>query len=279
MADSTYVSTGTHHDASLNAEEKARIAECKEGWAKATAAGDTAGADAWHAKAEAIRAASATPYSGGDDGSEFNRIDIPSASGEAAFGGIESRGTYDGGGDKSVSSGYSAAALPKAQDMQSYINEIYKAQEDLALERLRSEYEQNVLELDSKAEKIPAEYTVARNRASGDNEIAKSAFNERAAAHGINSGTGTQATLSMNNALLGGLSAIGANEANAMSELELMRAQLQTAYSGNISKALAENNLEKASALYKELVRLDEANYSRALAQANENYKAYQSAR
>jgi len=222
-----------------------------------------------HAAAEFVRANSSYPYSGGGDGSEYNPI----------FTRRDNDTSFHNNITDVIDTNYAATTLPKAQSMEAYINAIYAAQEDLALEQLRSQYEQNVLELDSTATKIPSEYTTARNSASGDNEIAKSAFNERAAAHGLSSGTGTQATLSMNNALLGNLAAISGAEADAMSKVDLMRAQLQTAYSANISKAIAENNLEKAAALYKELVRLDEAEYTRALAQANENYRAYQTAK
>ena len=249
MANNLYTPAATYFDTSLSSAEKNLVDSSKPGKA-VNAAGNADGMAAAHEKAELLRTKSTNQTSGGSDTVRQNP-DI-------------------------FSVGYRAATLPKAQSMEAYINAIYSAQEELALDRLKSQYAQNVLELDNASAKIPAEYMRARNRTSSDNEIAKSAFNERAAARGLSSGAGTQATLSMNNALLGGLASISASEADALSKVELSRMQLQTAYSSNISKAIAENNLEKASALYKELVRLDQAEYTRALAQANENYRAYQ---
>ena len=269
MADSTYTPVGVYLDAGLSSADQRLIAGYKKQWEEANRVGNQDAMDVAHAAAELIRANSANPYSGGLDGSEFIPLTKPSSDS------IISRDGADRGG----TGGYKSAQLPAAKSMAEYINAMYAAQEDLALEQLRAQYEQNVLELDSAAAKIPEEYKRARNSLSSDNEIAKSAFNERAAAHGLSSGTGTQATLSMNNALLGGLAAISTGEADALSKAELSRVQLQAAYSSNISKAIAENNLEKAAALYKELVRLDEAEYTRALAQANENYRASQSSK
>ena len=273
MANSTYVPTGTHFDAWLTPEEKRIVEGYQQQWVAANAAGDVLGMSAAHTAAELIRANSANPYSGGGDGSEFIPLAVPADRNNGLNGSSSER--Y-GTGFVEENAGYKAAELPKAQSMENYINALYAAQEDLALEQLRSQYEQNVLELDSTSAKIPAEYATARNIASTDNEIVKSAFNERAAAHGLSSGTGTQATLSMNNALLGNLASISTAEADAIGKVELTRNQLKAAYSSNITKAIAENNLEKAAALYKELARLDEAEFSRALAQANENYRAYQ---
>ena len=253
MADSIYTTTVPHVDAPLTAEEKKLMDGYMLQWEAANAAGNALSMAEAHAAAELIRAKS---------------VNLPSVT-----------AAKSSNGKQTVSYGYRAAALPKAQSMESYINAIYAAQENLALEQLRAQYEQNVLELDRASAKIPEEYAAARNSVSSNSEIAKAAFNERAAAHGLSSGTGAQATLSMNNALLGNLSSISSAEADAMSGVALSRNQLQAAYSSNISKAIAENNLEKASALYKELVRLDEAEYSRALAQANENYRAYQTAK
>ena len=266
MAEGTYTPTGTHLDAWLTAEEKRLIDGHKRQWEAANESGNAEGMAAAHAAAELVRAGSSNPYSGGGDGSEFIPLALPVDKND------RSGGYMDGHGNP----GYEAATLPKAQSMEEYIKAIYAAQEDLVIEQMKSQYEQNVLELDSAAAKIPVEYTRARNSASGDNEIAKSAFNERAAARGLNSGTGTQAMLSMNNALLGSLATISSAEANALSQAELMRVQLQTAYSSNMAKAISENNLEKAAALYKELVRLDEEAFTRTLAQASENYRAYQ---
>ena len=71
-----YTPLGTHHDATIKSQSQAdadQIQYWKDEWAKAQAAGNTAGMEAAHAAAEAIR--KGYNYYGGSDGSDF--IPIP----------------------------------------------------------------------------------------------------------------------------------------------------------------------------------------------------------
>ena len=70
-----YTPTGTHNDAGLPADAQAEIDALKEAYAAAIAGGDTAGAEAAHQAAEAIR--SGYGYSGGEDGSEYIELVKP----------------------------------------------------------------------------------------------------------------------------------------------------------------------------------------------------------
>ncbi|MDR0839229.1 MAG: hypothetical protein LBN99_06250 [Oscillospiraceae bacterium] len=255
----TYTPKGTYLDSGLAELEKARVAQAQADWSAAYKAGDKAGMDAAHSAAEAVRAGSALRYSGGADGSEY----IPLYSVAAA--------------EPAVPSGYSAYAMPSPGGAQEYIRELYRAQEDANINALRSAYERNVLTLDAAAEKLPLEYNTARDRLYGASEIEKSSFNERAAAQGLNSGAGSQARLSMDNALLSGLGAISREEAGKKSDLALQKAQLETAYRNGIAEAVAEGNLAMARELLDDLARVDSLKLSAAKAQADENYRAYTS--
>lgn len=67
-----YTPLGTHNDATVKSQSQTdtdRIQYYKDEWAKAQAAGDTAGMEAAHAAAEAIR--QGYGYSGGSDGSDY----------------------------------------------------------------------------------------------------------------------------------------------------------------------------------------------------------------
>ena len=105
----------------------------------------------------------------------------------------------------------------------------------------------------------------------------KAAFHEQAAAGGLNTGARGQAALAQNNALLGRLSAIRQEERALLNEMEAQRMALQREYQQQIAKAVSSNEAERATALYNEAKRLDEAMVETAVYQANENYKAWES--
>ena len=139
------------------------------------------------------------------------------------------------------------------------INSMYAAREQAALNALKSAYDQNVLTLNAAGERIPADYQDARNRTAAMSEIQRANFNEFAAGRGLNSGAGSQAHLSFSNALLGNLSGITAAEANAKADLALQRARLESAYTNDVAKAVADGDLAKAQALYNDFLRVDNA--------------------
>ena len=126
---------------------------------------------------------------------------------------------------------------------------------------------------DAAAAKIPGTYQAARNLTASSGEVSRQNFNEYAAANGLNSGTGAQANLSMNNRLLSDLSGINSAQAQALSDIENQRLKAQASYNNAIAEAKAEGNLARARALYEEMVRVDESMVSTALNQAELNYR------
>lgn len=141
-------------------------------------------------------------------------------------------------------------------DKSSYLKQIYAAQTEAALSNLKSAYETAMQDYDAAKEKLPGVYQEAKNTAAATNALEKRAFDERAAASGLNSGTGGQAQLAMSGALQGQLGKLDREQAQAESDIELERAKTQAEYQAAIAQAKAEGDNALASALYQEMVRV-----------------------
>ena len=77
-------------------------------------------------------------------------------------------------------------------------------------------------------------------------------------AYGLNSGAIGQAALAQNNQLQSNLNTLESAQAAAQAEIEQQRVLLGQQYQLAINQAMAENNYNKAQALYQEAVRQDE---------------------
>ncbi|MGE4485335.1 MAG: hypothetical protein AB7C97_09540, partial [Oscillospiraceae bacterium] len=170
--------------------------------------------------------------------------------------------------DSWASDGYGSNTLRSATDHSDYISGYFSDAEKSALNALDASYQQNLLTLDAAAAKIPQQYYTAKNEAAAQNAQQNQAFNEYAAAAGLNSGAGGQASLASSNQLQSNLSGISQAQANALADVETQRAQIKTAYQSAVAQAIADNDLEEANALYQEMVRVDESVVATAQAQA-----------
>lgn len=186
-------------------------------------------------------------------------------------------GGYSGGGSSAAAKpSYTAATLPSATSQESYINALYDANAQKQKAALEAQYDANVGALDRQAAGIPAQYDAAANQAAAQAAVSRAAFNEQAAATGLNTGTSGQAALAQNNALLGAVSEIRRNQADALNDVEAQRTALQQQYQKAIAEAIANNEADRAAALYNEAKRVDESLVSTAVNQATENYRAWQ---
>ena len=186
-----------------------------------------------------------------------------------------SSGGSSGGGGGGGS--YTALTLPSATDQSAYIEAMYAANEQAARDNLRAEYENNIAQLDYQQGRLPGTYNSAVDQANTQAAINRLNFNEAAAANGLNTGAGSQARLSQNNALLSNVSAIRKAQADAQAELDLQRTQMEAQYQQAIREAVAKNDLEKAQALYQEAKRVDESIVNTAINQANLNWSVWRS--
>lgn len=203
------------------------------------------------------------------------------APGQTGGTGGPSRGNGGGGGRGGGGYGsysapaYEAPILPSATAQNDYINSLYAANLAAQKAALESEYNANASTLNQKAANIPATYDAAANQAAAQAAINRQSFNESAAASGMNTGAGSQARLSQNNALQGNISAIRQAQAQALADVDAKRAQLSMQYQSAIADAVAQNEVQKAQALYDEAKRVDESIVSTAANQAQLNFSAW----
>lgn len=171
---------------------------------------------------------------------------------------------------------YEAAKLQAATSQADYINALYDANEQKQRAALETAYDANVATLDRQAATIAPQFQQAANAAAAQSAVAQAAFNERAAAAGMNTGAGSQAALAQNNALQSNISSIRQAESEALAEVEAQRASLAQQYQKAIAEAVANNDAARAQALYAEAVRVDESLVSTAANQAAENFNEWQ---
>lgn len=145
----------------------------------------------------------------------------------------------------------------QAEDRSDYINELYDTAREQALSALESTYDREVTSYDYAAARIPAQYYDARNAASAEAALARQSVNEQFAASGLNTGAAGQARLSLAVAEQGALGALGREQAAALAELEMRRAEAESEYKAAVAEAIASSELERAQALYDEAVRVE----------------------
>jgi hypothetical protein len=149
-------------------------------------------------------------------------------------------------------------------------SDVFDAATEAQIQALDAAYQTNLNTLDWAEEAIPGQYRTARNAAAAQSAIGKQSFNEYAAAAGLNSGAGGQAALAQSNVLHGNLSNISQAESDALSDLDLQRTQLMTAYENDIAQAIADGKFAEAEALYDSNVRADEAAYNQKILEQNQ---------
>lgn len=170
---------------------------------------------------------------------------------------------------------YTAAILPSAKNQSAYINALYDAQLKNRKQALQTAYDNSIATIDEQARNIPQTYRDALNQANAQAAVANAAYNEYAAANGVGTGTGSQVRLAQNNAAMNRANSIQREQANALAEVDAQRQQVKRNYQNAIAEAIAENDAERANALYQEAVRVDNSIVNTALNQATENYKAW----
>ena len=139
-----------------------------------------------------------------------------------------------------------------------YLNQMYDEALKAQLAQLEASYQQNVSDLDASRVELDNTYREQKRQTIGTAERDAAAWREMANAYGLNSGAIGQAALAQNNQRQSNLNALETDQAAAIAEIERQRLLLGQQYQQQINAAIAENNFEKANALYQEAVRLDE---------------------
>ena len=153
-------------------------------------------------------------------------------------------------------------------DLSSYLKSQYASALEAELADIKNAYQLSTSTLDRTAQEIPELYEVKRNATAATNALDKRAFDERANAMGLNTGTSGQAQLSRASVYQRDLAGLSAAEANALADLALQRSQRQAEYEMALVQAKAENDAALNSALYAEMVRQQELAAAQAAAAA-----------
>lgn len=143
--------------------------------------------------------------------------------------------------------------------LSNYLKQQYASALESELAGLKNAYDQNTATLDRTAQEIPQQYETQRNTVAATNALEKQAFDERANAMGLNTGTSGQAQLAKSSVYQRDLANLGAAEAGALADLDLQRATLKANYENEMARAKAANEAALNEALYAEMVRQEQA--------------------
>ena len=191
---------------------------------------------------------------------------VPSDSHSTMNTGSGSSGSGSSSADSGSSSGSLSGTLSSlfpsmgsTSSLEEYLQMMYDANLQSQLAALESAYQSNLSTLDTTGQKTDSAYDEQKRQAAGEAARQAANWREVANAQGLNSGAFGQAALAQNNQLQSNLNTLGSAQAQAQAELEQQRALLGQQYQLAILEAQSENDFERASALYQEAVRQDEA--------------------
>ena len=248
----------------VSAEDQAEMKRHGQAWLmldqlakQAQASGDTELAekildqrDGHHDVVESIRAQYG--YSGGEDGSQYIPLSGTQQKPQQNIKQPVQQPTQQNPQQNTQQSTTSTSGY----DLTEYLKQQAAAKMEADLANLKYAYEKSMAGYDATAEKLPQTYDTARNSAAAQNALAKQYFNEYAAASGLSSGAAGQAALAQSSTYQRNISNLDQAQANALSEIDLNKSDLQREYEYAIAEAEATGNSDLASALYQELIRV-----------------------
>ena len=142
--------------------------------------------------------------------------------------------------------------------LQDYINQMYDASLKSQLAQLEAAYQESLAELEKSQTETDAAYNEQKRQAQGDAERSAANWRELAMAQGLNTGAMGQAALAQNNQLQSNLNTLSTAQQQALDNIRNQRTLLGKQYQLQILQAQADNDFERAQALYSEAVRMDE---------------------
>ena len=229
-------------------QNSAVIQAFKKQYDAAKARGDSSGMTVANQGAEAERAK--VGYSGGATGAAYSSVESP------AYGQMSSQAF-----------GTAPSAAPSAvPDNMSYLQQLNNAKQNANISALRQQYDESVSNLNMQEAKLAPMYASQRTGASNNMVQDKLAYNETAAATGLNSGVGGQAELARQNNYARTVSGINTAESTARAEFATRRQQLKSGLAASISAAVQSGNAALAEQQYNELIRQQELLASQEIA-------------
>lgn len=138
-----------------------------------------------------------------------------------------------------------------AVNSEEYINKMYDSSLSSQKEALKQNYDQGTTDLEREQQKQQKATDANLTRTYVEANKAAKNYNEVQNAYGLTSGAMAQARLAQDNKLQGDLTAIRAAQQSVDADIERQRTLLSQQYASAIAKAQADNDLQRAQALYK----------------------------
>lgn len=138
-----------------------------------------------------------------------------------------------------------------AVNNEEYINKMYDSSLSSQKETLKQNYDQGSTDLEREQQKQQKAADANLNRTYVESNKAAKNYAELQNAYGLTSGAMAQARLSQDNQLQGDLTAIRTAQQSVDADIERQRTLLSQQYASAIAKAQADNDLQRAQALYK----------------------------
>lgn len=170
---------------------------------------------------------------------------------------------------------YQGSTLRSYLAQEDAVNALYKARQKAQLQALRDAYDQNMLTYQAAREDVAPVFEAQRNATAAESERQRAAFNEYAAARGLNTGAGGQAELARGNVLAGNLNALNTEQAKQETEIDRAIAALKAQYQNAIAQAKADNDYQRLADLLTEYRTQEQSLVSTSLNQASEDYKTW----
>lgn len=170
---------------------------------------------------------------------------------------------------------YEARELASYRAQEDAVNRLYEARQRAQIQALRDAYDQNMLTYQAAREDIAPVFEAQRNATAAESERQRAAFNEYAAARGLNSGAGGQAELARGNVLAGNLNALNTEQARQETEIDRAIAALKAQYKNAIAQAKADNDYQRLAELLTEYRTQEQSLVNTSANQADEDYKAW----
>lgn len=139
-----------------------------------------------------------------------------------------------------------------------YINDMYDASLESQKQQLKGNYETDVSNLDAEKEKSAREHEEDLSRAYVEAYKNAKNFSELQNAYGLTSGAMGQARLAQGNQMQANMTELRAAQEQIDAEIERQRSILAKEYTAAIAKAQADNDFQRAQALYEQAQKEEE---------------------
>ena len=146
-----------------------------------------------------------------------------------------------------------------ASSQADYINQIYDMAAQQIQAQLEQDYAEQVAGFDRAEQENNRNYQSNVNQALANAAKDRISFAETANAYGLTSGSAAQASLSMQNQTSQNINQLRTAQQTAQQEITLQRETAKTQYEAAIREAIANNDYQRAQALYNEAIRVDDS--------------------